>query len=113
MKTPTRKERAALEKAEEFAAYKERRAREQAAKVADQGGEVTRWAAWEAVSPNDRMRAIGLAGFPRNRASDPIASFTDAERATIREALAVHISHMEFIIQCMNGANTTRLGYLH
>ncbi len=96
MRTPSRKERAALAHAET---------------VAD--AEVTRWAVWEAVSPNDRMRAIGVAGLPRERASDPIASFTDAERASIRAALAVHISRMEFVIQCMNGANTNRQGYLH
>ena len=96
MKTPSLKERAALAQVDTIA-----------------DAEVTRWAAWESVSPADRMRAIGVSGLARERASDPIASFTDAERATIREALAVHISHMEFIIQCMNGSNTTRLGYLH
>lgn len=96
MKTPTRKERAALENADTIA-----------------DAEVTRWAAWEAISPTDRMRAVGVAGLPRERASDPIASFTDAERATIRAALAVHISTMEFIIKCMNASNTNRLGYLH
>lgn len=96
MKTPTRKERAALAQVD---------------KIAD--GEVTRWAAWEAVSPTDRLRAIGVAGLPRERASDPAASFTDAERAQIRGALAAHIGRMEFVIECMNASNTTRQGYLH
>lgn len=96
MKTPTSKERAALAQVDTIA-----------------DAEVTRWAAWEAVSPTDRMRAVGVAGLPRERASDPAASFTDAERSQIRTALAVHISRMEFIIQCMNSSNTTRQGYLH
>jgi hypothetical protein len=96
MKTPTRKERAALAHVDTIA-----------------DAEVARWAAWEAVSPNDRMRAIGVAGLPRERASDPAASFTEAERAQIRTALAVHIARMEFVIQCMNGSSTTRQGYLH
>lgn len=96
MKTPTRKERAALAHVDTIA-----------------DAEVTRWAAWEAVSPNDRMRAIGVAGLPRERASDTAASFTDSERAQIRTALAVHITRMQFVIDCMNGSNTTRQGYLH
>ncbi len=96
MKTPTRKERAALTHVD---------------KIAD--AEVTRWAAWEAVSHTDRLRAVGVSGLTRERASDPMASFTDAERARIRSALADHIARMEFIIQCMNGSNTTRQGFLH
>lgn len=96
MKTPTRKELAALAHVDTIA-----------------DAEVTRWASWEAVSPTDRMRAIGVAGLPRERASDPAASFTDAERAQIRTALAVHITRMQFVIDCMNGSNSTRQGYLH
>jgi hypothetical protein len=96
MKTPTSKELAALAHVETIA-----------------DAELTRWAAWEAVSPNDRLRAIGVAGLPRERASDPAASFTDAERAQIRMALSVHIGRMQFVIECMNGSNTTRHGYLH
>jgi hypothetical protein len=96
MKTPTRKERAALAHVDTIA-----------------DAELTRWAAWEAVSPTDRLRAIGVAGLPRERASAPAASFTDAERAQIRTALAAHIARMQFVIQCMNGSNTTRQGYLH
>lgn len=96
MKTPTRKERAALAHVDTIA-----------------DAEVTRWAAWEAVSQNDRLRAIGVAGLPRERASDPASSFNDAERAQIRTALTVHITRMQFVIDCMNGSNTTRQGYLH
>lgn len=96
MKTPSRKEVAAITHAETIAE-----------------AELTRWAAWEAVSQNDRLRAIGVAGLPRERASDPAASFTDAERVQIRTALTAHIGRMEFVIQCMNGSNTTRQGYLH
>lgn len=96
MKIPTRKERAALTSAD---------------KIAD--AELTRWAVWESISPTDRMRAIGVAGFPRDRAADPIASFSDAERERIRAALVVHIARMEFIAQCMSGSSTTRQGLLH
>lgn len=96
MKTPSSKERAALAHVDTIT-----------------DAEVTRRAAWEAVSPTDRLRAIGVAGLPRERASAPAASFTDAERAQIRAALAVHITRMQFVIDCMNGSNTTRQGYLH
>jgi len=96
VKNPTRKEATALSKAEAVAL-----------------GEQTRWAAWEAVSLVDRQRAIGVAGLPKERATDPIASFTDAERARIRAAIYNHIARMEFIMQCMNPANTNAMGWLH
>jgi hypothetical protein len=96
MKTPTRKEAASLAHADTIA-----------------DAELTRWAAWEAVSPTDRLRAVGVAGLPRERASDPAASFTDGERAQMRTALAIHIARMQFVIDCMNASNTTRQGYLH
>jgi hypothetical protein len=96
MKTPNSKELIAMERAEA---------------VAD--GELTRWELWEAISPIDRMRAVGVAGFSKDRAAAPLASFTDDERARIRSALAVHVSRMEFIVQVMSASNTTRQGYLH
>lgn len=96
MKTPTRKERAALAHVETIA-----------------DAELTRWAVWEAISPNDRLRAIGVAGLPRERAGAPATSFTNAEREQIRMALTAHIGRMQVIIECMNGSNTTRQGYLH
>lgn len=96
MKRPNGKERAALERADTIAE-----------------AELMRWAVWDSVSHIDRLRAIGVAGLPRERATDPAASFTEAEREKIRMALAAHIGRMQVIIQCMNGANTTRQGYLH
>lgn len=96
MKTPTRKERAALAHVD---------------KIAD--AELTRWTVWEAIAPIDRARAMGVAGLPKERASDPAASFNDDERARIRTAVEIHISRMAVIVQCMNGSNTTRQGYLH
>lgn len=96
MKNPTSKEAAVLSKAETIA-----------------NAEQTRWAAWEAVSLVDRQRAVGVAGLPKARASDPIATFTDAERAQIRAALYNHVARMEFIMQCMNASNTNGMGWLH
>lgn len=96
MKNPTRKEAAVLSRAEAVA-----------------NGEQTRWAAWEAVSLVDRQRAVGVAGLPKERASDPLAAFTDDERARIRVALYNHVARMEFIMQCMNASNTSAQGWLH
>jgi hypothetical protein len=96
MKTPARKELIAMQRAEA---------------VAD--GEMFRWELWEAIDPISRMRAIGVAGLPRERAADPMAKFTDDERARIRSALMIHVSRMEFIVQLMAASNTTRQGYLH
>ncbi len=91
-----RKEVAALTKAETIA-----------------NAEQTRWAAWEAVSLVDRQRAVSLAGMDKARASDPVASFTDAERARVRSALGSHVARMEFIARCMCASNTNGEGWLH
>lgn len=96
MKTPARKEVIAMQRAEA---------------VAD--GELSRWELWEAIDPISRMRAIGVAGLPKDRASNSMAQFTDDERARIRAALLVHVSRMEFIVKLMTASNTTRQGYLH
>jgi hypothetical protein len=96
MKTPARKERAALA---------------HVAKIAD--AELTRWTMWEAIAPIDRARALSLAGMPKERAVQPLASFTDDERARIRTAVEIHLSRMAVIVQCLNASNTTRAGFLH
>ena len=96
MKTPNRKERVALTRAEIIGT-----------------AETNRWHMWEVVSLVDRQRVMGLAGFPKERASAPIASFNDADRERVRAALAAHIGRMEFVIQCMAASNTTPQGYLH
>jgi hypothetical protein len=75
--------------------------------------EATRWHLWEVVSLVDRQRAVGVAGMAKERASAPIASFSDAERERVRAALCVHIAQMEFIARCMAPAKTTLQGFLH
>lgn len=96
MKTPTRKERVALTRAEIIGT-----------------AETARWHMWECISLVDRQRAVGVAGLPKERAIGPLASFTDDERARVRAALAAHVARMEFIAQCMAASNTTPQGYLH
>lgn len=75
--------------------------------------ETTRWHLWECVSLTDRQRAVGVAGLSKDRASAPLASFSDAERAAVRAALSAHMGRMEFIAQIMAASNTARNGYLH
>ena len=75
--------------------------------------ETTREQVWHSNGLRERIRAVAVAGLPQERASDPIASFTDAERAHIRAAIGVHMSRMEVAAQCFAASNTNRAGYLH
>lgn len=96
MKTPSLKERAALAHADTIGA-----------------AETNREEWWHRIALRDRQRAVGVAGLPKERASDPIASFSDAERAHMRAALGVHVMQMELIAKCFNASNTNTFGYLH
>jgi hypothetical protein len=96
MKTPTRKERAALARVEVIA-----------------GAEQTRWALWEAISLVDRQRALSLSGMDKARAVQPLASFTDQERMHIACAIGNHVSRMEVLAKIMVMAQTNLHGYLH
>jgi hypothetical protein len=96
MKTPTRKEAAAL-------------ARQDGAGSAEMNRE--QW--WHMLPLIDRQRAVGLAGMPKERASMPLATFTDAERERVRVVIARHVATMELVAQCMQAHNTTVQGYLH
>ena len=100
MKTPTRNESAAMaqatSKAEEISEAETNRAD---------------W--WTVIPLSDRLRAMGVAGLTKERASAPFASFTNGERELIRVSLSIHISRMETIMRCMNDSNTNAFGWLH
>jgi hypothetical protein len=96
MKTPSLKERAAMAHAETIGAAEQNRAD---------------W--WQIIDLRDRQRAVGVAGLPKERANDPIASFSDEERSHIRAAIRNHVSQMELIARCFDASNTNVMGYLH
>lgn len=96
MKTPTRKEAAALARVEDVGA-----------------AEMNREQWWHMLPLVERERAVGVAGMPRERAHLPLATFNDQDRERVRLALAAHIAQMGVIVQCMAAQNTNRAGYLH
>jgi len=75
--------------------------------------EVNREEWWHRIDLRDRQRAVGVAGLQKERASMPLATFADDERAHIRAALGVHVMQMELIAKCFNPSNTNVFGYLH
>jgi hypothetical protein len=96
MKTPTRKEGAALAHANTIAS-----------------AEQSRWAMWEAISLVERQRALSLAGMDKARAVKPLASFTNEERQRVCHAIGNHIATMEVVAKIMVMAQTNIHGYLH
>jgi len=68
---------------------------------------------WAVIDIRDRERAVGVAGMKRERAAMPLSSFSDAERAQVAVALAVHASRMEAVAVCMQPAGTKVRGWLH
>lgn len=100
MKTPSRHESAAIEKAEFLA---------DSVALAEKN----RAAVWDAISPTDRMRAVGVAGLMRGDELRPLSAFTPAERAAVVLGLSVHIARMEVIARCMAMATTNAHGMLH
>ena len=58
---------------------------------------------WPLVDLTARQRAMTVAGLPRERAADPLATFTQAERGRICAAISAHCAQLEFIGQCMSG----------
>jgi len=96
MKTPTRKEAAAL-----------------AAQDAAGAAEMNREQWWHMLPLRDRQRAVSVAGMPIERASLPLATFNDAERELVRAAVSCHVTKMEVIAKCMAASNTNAQGYLH
>ena len=100
MKTPSRTESAAIEKAEFLA---------DAVTLAEKN----RAAIWDAISPTDRMRAVGVAGLVRGDELRPLSAFTPAERAAVVLGLSVHIARMEVVARCMAQEKTNAFGMLH
>ena len=96
MKTPTRREAAALARLDDVGA-----------------AETNREEWWHLLPLRERERAVGVAGMPRERAALPLATFNDQDRERVRLALAAHIAQMGLIVQCMAAHNTNRAGYLH
>lgn len=96
MKTPTRKEAAALARLDDVGA-----------------AEMNREQWWHMLPAVERERAVGVAGMSRERAYMPLASFSDADRARIRAAIFSHVTNMELIARCMAASNTNVQGYLH
>ena len=96
MKSPTRKEAAAL-----------------AAQDAAGAAEMNREQWWHMLPLRDRQRAVCVAGMPIERAALPLATFNDADRERVRVALARHVTEMELIAQCMAASNTNVQGFLH
>ena len=96
MKTPNRKEAAALARLDDIG-----------------GAEMNREQWWHMLPAVERERAVGVAGMPRERAYLPLATFNDQDRERVRLALAAHIAQMGLIVQCMAAHNTNRAGYLH
>lgn len=95
MKTPTAKELAAIARVCAVAAAEKKR---------------SDW--WQLIDLLDRQRALCVAGLPRARATDTLASFSDSERAGIKLAISVHLSRMELIARCFDPSNTSVDGYL-
>lgn len=96
MKTPTHKELKAITRVFTIAAAEKNRAD---------------W--WQILDLFDRQRALCVAGLQKKRAADPLASFSDAERARIKAAIALHVSRMELIARCFEASNTNVDGLLH
>jgi hypothetical protein len=92
MKTPTRREAAAL-----------------AAGAAEMNRE--EW--WHVLPLRERQRALSVAGIQPDRACQPLATFTDAERERVRLALSGHIAQMQLVAQCMAAHNTSVEGWMH
>lgn len=66
---------------------------------------------WQVIDLHDREHALAIAGIPKARATDPLSSFTDRERANIRTAINVHLSRMELIARCFQARNTNVDGH--
>jgi hypothetical protein len=96
MRTPTSKEVAALTRQDDVGA-----------------AEMNREQWWHMLPAIERERAVGVAGMARERAYQPLATFSDADRARIRAAIFSHVTNMELIARCMAASNTNVHGWLH
>lgn len=81
--------------------------------VAPVSAETSREDWWHMLPLRERERAIGVAGMARERASMPLATFSDVERERVRLAIQCHLTQMEMVMRCMAASNTNLQGYLH
>jgi hypothetical protein len=72
-----------------------------ASMVAAEAREDRRAAFWQMIPPPARMVAMMAARLPRERASDPLHTFTLAERALIDSAITMLASHLGVVQHCM------------
>lgn len=68
---------------------------------------------WHMLPLRERQRALAVAGLPIERASMPLATFSDGDRERIRVAIGGHLAQMQLVAQCMAASNTNAQGYLH
>jgi hypothetical protein len=87
--------------------------RPEAAAMAAGAAEMNREHWWHLLPLRERQRALGVAGIPPERASMPLATFSDVERERVRLAVSGHIAQMGLIVQCMAAHNTNVQGFLH
>lgn len=84
-----------------------------AALVAAEDRENERAAFWLLVPPPARVVAMMVARLPRDRADDPLTTFTAAERRNIVLALTVLSSHLDMVKRCMQDTTSTPVVLLH
>lgn len=68
---------------------------------------------WHMLPVAARRAALMIAGLDPERAVNPVATFTNEERARVRAAIFAHVEKMELIAQCMHASNTLPNGFLH
>lgn len=78
-----------------------------------QAPEMVREHMWHVLPLIERMRAVRLAGLPGERARDPLATFSDAERVAIRWAVERHIMAMSVLVQCVRPHGSNEFGLPH
>lgn len=96
MRAPSRKEAADLARLDDVGA-----------------AEMNREQWWHMLPMRERQRALSVAGINPARATNPVATFSDDERALIRAAIQNHVTMMELIGRCMCASNTNVHGFLH
>jgi hypothetical protein len=84
-----------------------------AALVAAEDRETERAVFWSLVPAPARIVVMLAARLPRERADDPLTSFTRAERHHIAAALTVMTAHLAIASQCMRDTAATHTVLLH
>jgi hypothetical protein len=84
-----------------------------AAMVKAEEKEVERAAFWLLVPPPARVVAMMVARLPRERATEPLTSFTSGERHAIAMALTMLESHIGMALRCMRDEAPATRAQLH